>query len=238
MAEKLFKKNMTLVEMDAVLEQFLAENSSAVRILADIPLSEEEYILLLDRLSRAGRDMATMQRYRLCVLMAWAYALHYGEESAVQYHMIMEELDDIPQYFVRQFLKVCGSTFEDFGLNTYYSEINSKQQLYSMMVAQAGIPDAMAPSFCELLEQLVEGKPLADAMEEMKRARNDQLGHAADASNSSFLEHLLLSAKEIMQDCQSGDYTEEELQKKYRITSSRLIHTCWCWAQERSLVCA
>lgn len=238
MAEKLFEKNMTLAEMDAVLEQFLTENSFAVRILADIPLTEEEYRQLLGKLSVLERDMATMQRYRLCVLMAWTYALYYGEEDAQYYHVLMEEMDGIPQYFVRQFLKVCGSTFEDFGLNTYYSEINSKQQLYSMMVAQAGIPEMMAPMFCRILDELVEGKPVKEAMEAMKGARNEQLGYTADAANSRFLENLLLSAREIMRDCQSGDYTEEELQKKYRITSSRLIHTCWRWAQERSLVCA
>lgn len=229
---------MTLVDMDAVLEQFLTRNSSTVRILADIPLTQEEYSQLLSRLSRLKRDMATVQRYRLCVLMAWTYALHYGEESARQYHLIMEELDGLPQYFVRQFLKVCANTFEDFGLNTYYPEINSRQQLYGMMVAQAGIPDTMTPAFCELLEQLLEGKPLMDAMEEMKEVCNEQLGQVADAANTRFLENLLLSAKEIMRDCKSGMYTEEELLKKYRITSSRLIHSCWCWAQERSLVCA
>lgn len=238
MAENLLKENMTLAEMDAVLERFLTENSLTVRILTDIPLSKEEYQLLLERLSETGNGLRAIQRYRLCVLTAWAYALHYGEESAEKYHAVMERLNGIPQYSVRQFLKVCGSTFEDFGLNTYYPEINTKQQLYGMMVAQAGIPDEMTLPFCTLLDELLEGKRLEEAMEQMKLARNEQLGDIADSASHRFLENLLLSAREIMRDCQSGDYTEEELLRKYHITSSRLIHTCWHWAQDRSRICA
>ena len=50
MKEGLFEKNMSLSEMDAVLEHFLTEESSTIRILVDIPLTEEEYIQLSDKL--------------------------------------------------------------------------------------------------------------------------------------------------------------------------------------------
>ena len=76
MKEGLFEKNMSLSEMDAVLEHFLTEESSTIRILVDIPLTEEEYIQLSDKLIGMKRNMANIQRYRISMLMAWAYALY------------------------------------------------------------------------------------------------------------------------------------------------------------------
>ncbi len=238
MAEKLFRKNMTLTEMDTVLEKYLTENSSKVRILTDIPLTIGECDLLWDAILGAHKDMAMLQRYRLCVLTVWAYSLHYGKSGIKYYRKILEELDVIPQYLQRQFLEICESTFEDYGLNTYCTNIRNKQELYSMMVAQAGISKTMAPAFCNILEKLVRGESITEAMEEIKSARNELLAFAAEAADYKFLENLLLSAKEIMRDCKSGDYTESEICGKYHITSSRLIHTCWRWAHRQGKECA
>lgn len=238
MEERLFEKGMTLSEMDAVLEHFLTAEGSAVRILVDIPLTEEEYIQLSDKLLSTKRNMATMQRYRISMLLTWAYALYYGKEESKEYCEIMSGLDELPQYSVRQFFRICSRTFEEFGLNTYFPEICSKQQLCGMMVAQAGVSEEMTPHFCKLLEEMIDGKPVGEAMEEMEMTNNPQLEDVANASSYHFLENLLLSAREVMRDCQSGDYTEPELRRKYSITSSRLIHTCWCWVREHSRVCA
>ena len=129
MKEGLFEKNMSLSEMDAVLEHFLTEESSTIRILVDIPLTEEEYIQLSDKLIGMKRNMANIQRYRISMLMAWAYALYYGRGESKEYCEIMSGLDEMPQYFTRQFFRLCSRTFEEFGLNTYFPEICSKQQL-------------------------------------------------------------------------------------------------------------
>lgn len=238
MEEGLFRKGMTLSEMDAVVEHFLTEEGTAVRILVDIPLTEEEYIQLSDKLLSTNRNMATIQRYRISMLLAWAYALYYGKEESREYCEIMSRLDELPQYTTRRFFQICSRTFEEFGLNTYFPEICSKQQLCGMMVAQAGISEEMAPHFCRLLDEMVDGKPVREAMDEMEATNNAQLEGIANSSSYHFLENLLLSARDIMRDCQSGDYTEPDLRRKYSITSSRLIHTCWCWAQERSRACA
>ncbi len=238
MGERLFEKGMTLSEMDAAVEHFLTEEGSAVRILVDIPLTEEEYIQLSDKLLSTNRNMATMQRYRISMLLAWAYALYYGKEESREYCEIMSSLDELPQYSMRQFFRICSRTFEEFGLNTYFPEICSKQQLCGMMVAQAGVSEEMAPRFCRLLDKMLDGKPIREAMEEMEMTNNEQLENVANASSYHFLEKLLLSAREVMRDCHSGQYTEIQLRQKYSITSSRLIHTCWSWAQQRSRVCA
>ncbi len=238
MADKLFRKDMTLTEMDAVLENYLKEHSTKVRILTDIPLTMGECDLLWEAILHAHKDMAMLQRYRLCILTVWAYSLHYGKAGIKYYRKILEELDGIPQYLQRQFLEVCESTFEDYGLNTYWISIRNKQELYSMMVAQAGISKEMAPTFCRILEKLVAGKSVTEAMEEIKSARNELLAFAAEEADHRFLKELLLSAKEIMRDCQSGEYTEAELRGKYQITSSRLIHTCWRWVRKQGQECA
>ena len=238
MKEGLFEKNMSLSEMDAVLEHFLTEESSTIRILVDIPLTEEEYIQLSDKLIGMKRNMANIQRYRISMLMAWAYALYYGKGESKEYCEIMSGLDEMPQYFTRQFFRLCSRTFEEFGLNTYFPEICSKQQLCGMMVAQAGISEKMAPHFCRLLEEMNAGKSISEAMEEMEATNNEHLEDVASSSSYYFLVNLLLSAKEVMRDCHSGHYTEPQIREKYSITSSRLIHTCWCWAQKQNMVCA
>lgn len=238
MEGKLFEKNMSLSEMDAVLEHFLTQEGSAVRILVDIPLTEEEYLQLSEKLVSTKRNMASMQRYRISMLLTWAYALYYGKEESREYCEIMSRLDELPQYFTRQFFQICSRTFEEFGLNTYFPEICSKQQLCGMMVAQAGVSEEMAPHFCKLLEEMIEGKSIAEAMDEMGNTNNEHLEDVANSSSYYFLENLLLSAKDMMRDCQSGNFTESEIREKYSITSSRLIHICWCWAQKRSRACA
>lgn len=234
MEGKLFEKNMSLSEMDAVLEHFLTKESSAVRILVDIPLTEEEYLQLSQKLISTKRNMENMQRYRISMLLAWAYSLYYGKAESREYCEMMSRLDELPQYFTRQFFQICSRTFEEFGLNTYFPEICSKQQLCGMMVAQAGISEEMAPHFCKLLEELIEGKSIAEAMNEMETTNNEHLEDVASSSSYYFLENLLLSAKDVMRDCQSGDFTEPQIREKYNITSSRLIHLCWCWVQERN----
>lgn len=234
MEGKLFEKNMSLSEMDAVLEHFLTKESSAVRILVDIPLTEEEYLQLSQKLISTKRNMENMQRYRISMLLAWAYSLYYGKAESREYCEMMSRLDELPQYFTRQFFQICSRTFEEFGLNTYFPEICSKQQLCGMMVAQAGISEEMAPHFCRLLEELIKGKSIREAMDEMESTNNEHLEGVASSSSYYFLENLLLSAKDVMRDCQSGDFTEPQIREKYNITSSRLIHICWCWVQERN----
>lgn len=238
MEERLFEEGMTLSEMDAVVERYLTEKGSSVRILVDIPLTEDEYIQLSDKLLGTERNMTTIQRYRISMLLAWAYALYYGKEESKEYCAIMSGFNRLPQYSTRQFFTICSRTFEEFGLNTYFTEIHSKPQLYGMMVAQAGISELMAPHFCRLLDELLDGKPVAEAMEEMERTNNAQLEDVAVVSSYHFLENLLLTARELMRDCHSEKYTEAELRDKYSITSSRLIHTCLAWAQNQSKVCA
>jgi len=234
MEGKLFEKNMSLSEMDAVLEHFLTKESSAVRILVDIPLTEEEYLQLSQKLISTKRNMENMQRYRISMLLAWAYSLYYGKAESREYCEMMSRMDELPQYFTRKFFQICSRTFEEFGLNTYFPEICSKQQLCGMMVAQAGISEEMAPHFCRLLEELIKGKSIREAMDEMESANNEHLEGVANSSSYYFLENLLLSAKDVMRDCQSGDFTEPQIREKYNITSSRLIHICWCWVQERN----
>lgn len=238
MEERLFEKGMTLSEMDAVVERYLTEKGSTIRILVDIPLTEDEYIQLSDKLLGTERNMTTIQRYRISMLLAWAYALYYGKEESKEYCAIMSGFNRLPQYSTRQFFTICSRTFEEFGLNTYFTEIHSEHQLFGMMVAQAGISEGMAPHFCKLLDELLDGKSVTEAMEEMEMTNNEQLEDIANVSSYHFLENLLLTARELMRDCHSEKYTEAELREKYSITSSRLIHTCFAWARKCGTVYA
>lgn len=238
MAEGLFSKDMTLMEMDSVLEKALSKNRREIRILADLPLSEGDYNLLVEKLTAVKGNMTLVQRYRISVVAAWVFALHYEYSSKVDCRYIIEERAGVPQYSFRQFIDICNSVFVDYGVAMYFSEIHNEQELYTMVVAHAGIPDQISEGFCMLLEELIQSRDIEKAMRRMDGYADGQLRNMADLSSRTFLENLVNTAASIMRDCRQEGCKEEDLCRRYPLTSSRLIHLCVSWVEKRNEECA
>ena len=235
MAERLFNKNMTLNDMDNVLERALSMNRQDVRIIADLPVSEEDYNILITRLAPVKSNMALLQHYRISVVTAWVFALHYEQYKKADCRYIIEEWK-IPQYSYRQFLDICNSVFADFGILMYFAEIHNEEELYNMVITHAGIPDYISGHFCILLEDLVETGDMKKALGKMRGQIGGRLKYALDLTSYTFLEGLLDTAANIMWECKHDIYTEEDLRNRYPLVSSRLIHLCADWVEKQKEV--
>lgn len=238
MADTLFQKGMSLTQMDAVLESLLKEHTFGIRILADLPVTAEDYILLLERLKLVNNDMEMVEHYRISVLTAWIFSLRYENCGRRDYASIVDDLAAIHQYSIRQFFAICNSVFNDFDLVTYFSEIRNFQELYSMIVVHAGIPEQMGEYFCGVVEQLMKEHDIKRAMQQITSYLDSGLRQVAGFVDQAFLEKLLQTAADIMLDCQTGDYTEEELHLRYPHTASEVIRLCIEWSRKKQPECA
>ena len=141
MAEGLFKRDMTLTEMNHVLERALSADWPGVRIIADLPVSKEDYYILKEGLAPVKSNLPLLQHYRVSMVTAWVFAQHYEDAKKVDCRYMVEKWARIPQYSSRQFVNICNSVFVDYGAGLYFSEIHTEQELDRMVAAHAGIPE-------------------------------------------------------------------------------------------------
>lgn len=141
MAEGLFNRDMTLTEIDHVLERALSVGWPGIRIIADLPVSEEDYYILQEGLDPVKSNLELLQYYRISLVTAWVFALHYEKRKKMDCKYMMEKWARIPQYSARQFVNICNSVFVDYGAGLYLSEIRTEQELNRMVAAHAGIQE-------------------------------------------------------------------------------------------------
>lgn len=232
------QESMSLMEMDATLDRMLEKSSKSARIITDLPLTMEDIQELLNKLAVIQHDMELVERYRISIVTAWAYALRYENLKKDDYRSIVEKLDQIPQYSIRRFFEICGAVFADYGLVMYYSEIQRKEELYTMITVHAGIPEYAAERFYPLLDQLRDKSDLSEGMNKMDQYLEGKLVHIAGVSSREILQNLLQTAVNLMGDCREGKYTEKELRRRYPLTSTRLIKGCLNWAKNKAGDCS
>lgn len=233
MAEGLFSRGMTLREMDGVLEDVLSTPRREIRIFADLPITEEDFYLLEDKLVAVKSNLALIERYKISIVTAWVFALRYGHCSRLDCRHIVERHTEVPQYSKRQFLDICNNVFADYGIAMYFSEIHNEEELYTMLVVHAGIPDRVSERFCILLEDLLRTGDIEKAMWRMNCYMDGGLRETANLSDNVFLKNLINTASDIMRDCLEDRYGTEDLLRRYPLTSSKLIHVCADWADKR-----
>lgn len=238
MANTLFQEDMSLAQMEQTLESVLLKHDIGIRILADLPVTAEDYVRLLEALKVVQNDMEMVERYRLSVVTAWIFSLRYEHFGRKDYAHIVDELAALKQYSVRQFFAICNSVFNDFDLVTYFPEIRTFKELYSMVVVHAGIPEQMGEYFCQVIEKLMQDRDMSKAMESITEYLARGLEQVAGFVDRAFLEKLLQTASEIMKDCQTGEYTEEALQKRYPHTAGGIIRLCIEWSRKKQPECA
>lgn len=233
MAERFFNQSMTLMEMDGALEDALSAPRRDIRIFADLPLTEEDFYLLVNKLAAVKNDMALINRYKISVITAWVFALRYGYCSKWNCRYMAEKHVDVPQYSRRQFLDICNNVFVDYGIAMYFSEIHNEEELYTMLVVHAGIPDRISENFCVILEELLQTGDIDKALWQVDWYMDGRLKEKAELSDRAFLGNLINTAVNIMRDCMTDEYGEEDLLRRYPLTSSRLIRLCVDWVDKR-----
>lgn len=233
----LFNDSMKLFEMDGILEQYVTDGENAVRIITDIPLTIEDYKLLVEQLDQASADMEMLSRYRLSMVVAWAFALRH-ETAGMEYVHMLEKLKKLPQYSIRAYYEVCNSVFLDYNLISYFNEIKNAKDLYSVMLVHAGIPETMSEQFLRLVDELRKSKDIERALRLMSTYMGGQLAFLSTFVERKLLKELLMTATEIMDDCCEESMSMEGLLDKYPNSSSRLIREILEWSKQKSMVCA
>ena len=76
----LFKQNMTLPEMERLLEQYCKNDGTAINVTENIPLSRNDMVLMrsyLDTFVNLKGDVSAFYDVNLAIIITWIFAEKY-----------------------------------------------------------------------------------------------------------------------------------------------------------------
>lgn len=128
----MFHDDMSLQEIEELLEKLLLEDDNFSEKIRDMNLSLNDYRHLvhkLEGLSRLNAKMIVLRKYRLSVLMAWFYRAR-NKGIIVENEDMISLINDLPQYEVRYLVQLCKDTLEEYGINGYGIDQYMREELY------------------------------------------------------------------------------------------------------------
>ena len=80
----LFKQNMTLPEMERLLEQYCKNDGTAINVTEKIPLSRDDMVLMrsyLDTFVNLKGDVSAFYDVNLAIIITWIFAEKYDGDA-------------------------------------------------------------------------------------------------------------------------------------------------------------
>lgn len=92
----LFKQNMTLPEMERLLEQYCKNDGTAINVTEKIPLSRDDMVLMrsyLDTFVNLKGDVSAFYDVNLAIIITWIFAEKYdGEDYSKRCYLNLSRL--------------------------------------------------------------------------------------------------------------------------------------------------
>jgi len=153
----ILKNATTLLEIEKMIEEEITSSENNIRIIGDINLSFEEYKYIKLKLKGLGlyrKDVDVWDKYKLCTVVAWVFALRYDEKDYFE-QSLMENFGGIQQYIMRYMIDMYNDVFDEFGIEIPGQEINSIESLKEAIALQAGVPDELHDQLYAALEDTI-----------------------------------------------------------------------------------
>ena len=115
----LFKQNMTLPEMERLLEQYCKNDGTAINVTEKIPLSRDDMVLMRSYLD--------------------TFVNLKGDVSA--FYDVNLNLSRLPQHHFKYYVELFSNTLIEFNINTFNEDYEELSGICNIMHKQAHYPD-------------------------------------------------------------------------------------------------
>ena len=138
----LFKQNMTLPEMERLLEQYCKNDGTAINVTEKIPLSRDDMVLMrsyLDTFVNLKGDVSAFYDVNLAIIITWIFAEKYdGEDYSKRCYL---NLSRLPQHHFKYYVELFSNTLIEFNINPFNEDYEELSGICNIMHQQAHYPD-------------------------------------------------------------------------------------------------
>lgn len=127
--ENLFKPDMTLQQMNKILERYCFDsNGKTVLATKAIPLTYEDYRLMKDRLDNFinfNGDASGYFDVQLSIIITWIFAEKFHQKDLSK--TFIQSLMTLPQHHFKSYIDMMASTMIEYNLETFgedYEELS------------------------------------------------------------------------------------------------------------------
>ncbi len=232
---RLFSADLSLYEMERLLEHCFYEEENKVRIIGDLNLTNEDYkymTLKVKGILRYISKVEVMEQYRLCILTTLVFAIRYEKNAAVILKQFEKYWNQFQQHQYRFCMQAFGDKLHEIGLSTYSIRIDSSKELMEVLFIHAGLTKNIYEKIYELLEQYFD-EERSYLFEEELYERMDSLicrdyPFLSCRSAGLKVSHLL---KELYEACLVRRETLEQMFENFNMLSKQVIEDCYRWCE-------
>lgn len=232
---KLLDASLSLGEMEALLEQSLLNEENDIRILGDLELSYEDYKCLslkLKGLTKYKDNIEVCNRFKLCAVVAWVFALRYEKEDKIKVNLVKKLLESLPQHQLRYVISLFNATFSDYGLQDFGVDTTSLEGFFTVAAIHSGIPVDLLNEFYHLLDESLKHQDMELLEDQVVNCLSTRMDEIYKYIDKNIQRQMIALTREMYVDYKINGLSQEEILSKYNYTSRSIIDGCFRWCEE------
>ncbi len=137
----LFKPEMTLQEMNDILEKYCLNHKGSLILAVKIfPVTEEDYQLLKkctkEYVNYIG-DVSAYFEVRLCILVTWIFGEFFQSKSLSK--IFMRDMMNLPQHHLKSYFGMFAATMIEYNLETFGEDYENMMGICNIIHKHAGL---------------------------------------------------------------------------------------------------
>ena len=137
----LFKPEMTLQEMNDILEgYYLNHKGSLILAIKIFPVTEEDYQLLKSRVKgyvNYTGDVSAYFEVRLCILITWIFGEFFQNKSLSK--VFTKDMMKLPQHHLKSYFGMFAATMIEYNLDTFGEDYEDMNSICNIIHKHAGL---------------------------------------------------------------------------------------------------
>lgn len=136
--KNLFTPQMTLPEMEKILESYCQNDGTAINVVKKIPLTRDDMVLMrsyLDSFVNLKGDASAFHEVNLAVIVTWIFAERYDKEDYSK--QCFHTLSKLPQHHFKYYVELFSNALIEFNINTFNEDYEDLRGICNIMHRQA-----------------------------------------------------------------------------------------------------
>jgi len=137
----LFKTEMTLQEMNDVLEEYCLKNKGGpILAVNTFPVTYDDYVLLKSRIDgyvNYTGDVSAYFEVQLCILATWIFGEAFQNKSLSK--NFNEKMLTLPQHHLKSYFGMFAATMIEYNLETFGEDYEDMTGICNIIHRQAGL---------------------------------------------------------------------------------------------------
>lgn len=139
--ENLFKPEMTLQQMNKILERCCLEHKGRAILAVDaIPLTYEDYELMkkrMDNYINFSGDASGYFEVQLCIVITWIFAEKFHQKDFSK--NFMQSLMTLPQHHFKSYIDMIASAMIEYNLETFGEDYEKASGICNIIHKHASV---------------------------------------------------------------------------------------------------